>query len=125
MWWSEHTFHKTESNNLMLLWASIFSVFKKFSLCHKVIRYISSLFPQRRKGGALFPVKHLLFKNVRGVALLVAALAAIPATALHFAQGINLMAATMAMSAVPSLFGSLPLSSPDHVIPFLPPFTYY
>ncbi len=71
---------------------------------------------------ALFPVRHLLFKNVRGVALLVAVLAAIPATALHFAQGINLMAATTAMSAVLSLFGSPPLSSPRPCDTLLAPF---
>ncbi len=32
----------------------------------------------------LFPVRHLLFKNVRGVALLAAVLSAVSATALHF-----------------------------------------
>ncbi len=50
-----------------------------------MIRCISSLFPYGgEKTDALFPGKCLLFKNVRGVALLEAILATVPATDLHF-----------------------------------------
>ncbi len=63
-----------------------FSMFKKFSLCHEAICYISSLFPYggEKKQSALFPGMRLLFKNVRGVVLVAAVRTAVPGTVLHF-----------------------------------------
>ncbi len=73
-----------ESNNLTLLWMSLNGL--KRSL-HFTKRFPLSLvcFPmEEKRGSALFPGRCLLFKNVRGIALLAAVLAAVLATALHF-----------------------------------------
>ncbi len=39
---------------------------------------------EEKRGSALFPQRRLLFKNVRGVALLAEVLAPVPATTVHF-----------------------------------------
>ncbi len=62
-------------------------------------------FPKEEKRrSALFPGRRLLFKNVRGVALLAAVLAAIPATALHFDVPRQLIGRDLWLSGIARLY---------------------
>ncbi len=82
--WTELTFDKKESDNLMLLWASIFSVLKSSLRVTKLFATSLVCFPTKEKKGSVpFLGSCLLFKKLRGAALLAAVLTAVQFTS-HF-----------------------------------------
>ncbi len=81
-WQLSHTFA-----TLWTLGASIYNVLKSFLCVTKWFAVSLVCFPmEEKRGSALFPGKHLYLKNIRGIALLAAVLATVPATALHFSD---------------------------------------
>ncbi len=58
---------------------------------------------EKKRGNALFTGRRLLFKNVRGVALLAAVLAAVQAAALHFDVARQLVGRDLRLSGITRL----------------------